>query len=186
MSSSYGAPWQISTMSSTSTGPFGNAPSHARFSRSQIGDRPLDRLPRDLVEPLHTLESRRNLVVIATDDRPDPKATHALDDSIGVGAVADEIAQHERAVVAGGRRQRRLERLEVGVNVAQDEIFHVPLISNPLEQPLHNFGSRPRGIDSDVRVGVCDAVVARRAVPTASDRRRAAVGHRVGPARSRS
>ena len=49
-------------------------------------------------------------------------------------------------------------------------------ISNPLEQPLDDFGSRPRGIDSHVRVGVCDAGAAGRAVPSAS--RSAASGRR--------
>ncbi len=44
-----------------------------------------------------------------------------LDDRVGIGAVADEIAEHERAVVGQilGGGEHRLERLHVGVNVAR-------------------------------------------------------------------
>ncbi len=50
--------------------------------------------------------------------------TDAIDHRIRIGAVADQIAEHEDRIVRAGLGQRRFERLEIGVHVADDEVFH--------------------------------------------------------------
>src|SRR5438477_497652 len=50
----------------------------------------------------------------------------ACDDGVGVGAVADQIAENERAIVAapGCLGEAGAERLEVRVDIGEDEVAH--------------------------------------------------------------
>ena len=48
--------------------------------------------------------------------------TNPIDDRVGVGAISDQIAEHERMIVRTRSREHCVERLEIGMNVADDEI----------------------------------------------------------------
>ena len=54
------------------------------------------------------------------------QAANAIDDGVRIGAVSDEVAEHQHGVVAlrGRRAKHRLERFKVAVNVAEDQIAH--------------------------------------------------------------
>ena len=52
--------------------------------------------------------------------RPD-----AIDDGVRIGAVADEIAEHQHVIVGARRGEHGVERLEIGVDVTDNEISHV-------------------------------------------------------------
>ena len=81
---------------------------------------------RDGVEAVGLVEPAGDLVVITANDDHLRKLLNALDDSIRIGAVPDDIAKDERTIVAADARVREagVERLLVGVNVGQDEIPH--------------------------------------------------------------
>ena len=88
--------------------------------------RPARRALGDRVEPLSLFQAARNLVVIAADDRDRLQRLYAFNDRVGVGAIAHEIAQHESGVERTSARVGKtgVERLEVRVNVGQDEVAH--------------------------------------------------------------
>ena len=60
------------------------------------------------------------------DDGGRSESLHALDDPVGVRAIADQIPEHERTIVRppGGISQAGLERFEVRVKIGKDEIAH--------------------------------------------------------------
>ena len=61
--------------------------------------------------------------MIAPDDRDRIEAADAIDDAVRLAAVADQVAEHEQAVpLAVDRGQYRLERVEVGVDVGENEV----------------------------------------------------------------
>ena len=64
--------------------------------------------------------------MIAADQPIRLDCTDFFDDGIGISAVANQIAEDERAVVGEilGGGEDSLERLHVGVNVAEDQIAH--------------------------------------------------------------
>ena len=68
------------------------------------------------------------------------EAAHAIDDAVRLGAVADEIAEHDHGVVAvrGGRVEHGVERVDVRVDVAQDQVAHA-LVSQPIEDAFNQF-----------------------------------------------
>ena len=50
---------------------------------------------------------------------------HAIHDRVGLRAVADQVAQHEHAIPPRrGVLQHRVERVDVGVDVGEDQIAH--------------------------------------------------------------
>ena len=71
------------------------------------------------VEAFGGLEAACHLVVVAADHRGRVERLHARDGLVGIRTIADEIAQHQRSVIAARLRvaQARLERLQVGVDV---------------------------------------------------------------------
>ena len=83
----------------------------------------------EVVEAVGGLQARAYLVVVAADERRGAERADAIDHRVRIRAVADEIAEHERMVVVAGRVQHGLERLEIGVNVADDEILQNPIHS---------------------------------------------------------
>ena len=94
-----------------------------------VGERlvgPADRRPGHGVEGVGRLEAGPDLVVVAADHRVRVEAAHPLDDRVRIGAVAHQVAQHQHPVVgdAGGGVEHGLERLDVGMDVAQDEVTH--------------------------------------------------------------
>jgi hypothetical protein len=64
--------------------------------------------------------------VIPADDGVRLQAADAVHDCVRVGAVADEVAEHQDAVVGNlaGGVEHRLEGLEVRVDVTQDQVAH--------------------------------------------------------------
>jgi hypothetical protein len=88
--------------------------------------RPLDGLARDEVEAVGVLDAARDLVVVAADGRGRREGAHAVDHGVRIRAVAHQVAEHQHALVpARGRRgQHRLQRVEVGVDVAQHQVAH--------------------------------------------------------------
>ena len=61
-------------------------------------------------------------------------------DGVRIGAVADEIAEHEHAIAAEAEAASTAsQRLEIRVNVAHHEIAHQPL-------SLPTSGIRPPGL----------------------------------------
>ena len=71
---------------------------------------PLRREPRDVVERAAVVDPARGLVVIAANDRERIQRAHAIDDRVRLGAVADQIAEHERAIPACLQAPRRAPR----------------------------------------------------------------------------
>ena len=94
--------------------------------RRQLLERPARRVTRDGVEPLGLIDAAGHFVVVAAHDRRRLECLHALDDGVGVGAVADEIAEHEGLLVAAGAGvvETGGERFQVRVDVGQNEITH--------------------------------------------------------------
>ena len=60
---------------------------------------PADGAARDGVEAFGAFDARADLVVIAANQRVRRERANAFDDGVGIGAVADEIAEHEDAIV---------------------------------------------------------------------------------------
>ena len=67
-------------------------------------ERPVRGALRHGVEAFRLFEAARHLVVIAAHDRHRIERLHALDHGVRIGAVADEVAEHERC---GRSRARR-------------------------------------------------------------------------------
>ena len=89
-------------------------------------ERPARRALRDRVEAFSLVDAARHLVVVAAHDRLRTQFLDACDHRIGIGAVADDVAEAQRPIVpAGGRvREARLERFEIRVDIGQDEVAH--------------------------------------------------------------
>ena len=84
---------------------------------------PLDGRPRVAVEQLRTQLPDGHLVVIAQDTgRAD--AREPLHDRIGLGAVADDVTEDADAIDRADRREHRVERHEIGVDVREDGQAH--------------------------------------------------------------
>ena len=86
-------------------------------------------MTREVVEAVRVLETRSNLVVIASNERRGRERPYAIDDGIRVRTVTDKIPEYERVIVTAGCVQHGVKRLDVGVNVAEDEIFQNPIHS---------------------------------------------------------
>ena len=69
-------------------------------------ERPLRRASRDDVEAFGFLDAAGDFVVVAADDRGRREAPHALDDGVRVGAVPDQISEHEHFLVSDVRPHR--------------------------------------------------------------------------------
>ena len=123
-------------MSSTISGPAGSAASHSRFSLVSVVVGPADGVARDGVEAFRALDAGADLVVIAANQRVRLEVAHALADGVGIGAVADQVAEQQDLVVAErlGLGHDGLEGLEVRVYVADDQVAHQ--VSGV--QPLHD------------------------------------------------
>ena len=78
---------------------------------------------RDLVEVAGVVDAAGRLVVVAADDGDRAQPANAIDDAVGLAAVADEIAEHQQAIPAAlDRGKDGLERVEVRVDVGEDKI----------------------------------------------------------------
>src|SRR5262245_12154924 len=86
--------------------------------------RPRDRVAGEVVEAVDVLDARADLVMVASNDRGSRQPANAIDDGVRVGAVADEIAEYEDGIDLSRSRERRLEGLEVRVDVTYDQITH--------------------------------------------------------------
>ena len=56
-----------------------------------------------------------------------------LGNFVGTGAVANNIAQVDHCVMLRRRRHARVERLKVGMNIAEDQYAQKPKITRPLD-----------------------------------------------------
>ena len=68
--------------------------------------------------------------MIAADDGGGRQLPDAIDDLVRIRAIADQIAQNERVIVLAGGGERRVERLDVRVDVAENQVFH--------QYPIHS------------------------------------------------
>ncbi len=156
-SSSYGDPWQISMRSSTIVGPSGRSASHARYAGRERVERPARRDFRDGVEAFGLFQPARHLVVIAANNGRRLERLHAFDHRIRIGAVADEIAEHQRALVPArlSLGQARVQRFEIRVDVGENEIAQrggILLRFEPIHQLLdERIDARAAGVEPDVR-----------------------------------
>src|SRR5262249_28604504 len=80
------------------------------------------------------------------------KRTHSIDHCIRIGSIANEIAEDECAIVHASCAEDGIEGLEVGMNVADDEVLHSE--ANPFQQPLDNLGDRTRRVDTHMCLAV--------------------------------
>ncbi len=85
-------------------------------------ERPQHGRARHDIEPLRLFDPRSHLVVVAANDRLRVQFAHAVDHGIGISAVSDDVAKHERAGVPPGPciGQARVERFQIAVNIGQD------------------------------------------------------------------
>ena len=109
-----------------------------------------------MVEAPDALDPRADLVVIAPYHCDVRKGPHAVDDGVRVGAVSNQIAEHEHGIGPAARLEGRVERLEVRVNVAEDEIPHRAASSelHPVEQPLDHIRHTSGRVHTYVGLGV--------------------------------
>jgi hypothetical protein len=84
-----------------------------------------DGVTGQMVESYPRFRRRRRPCRDCPDDGGVGERLHALDHGVGIGTVADEIPEHQDGIAFAGRGQRGLQRLEIGVNVAQDQIAHI-------------------------------------------------------------
>jgi hypothetical protein len=90
--------------------------------RRQLFQRPSHGVSGDGIEAVGRLEAACDLVVVPADDRQRIEQAHALDHGVGIGAVADQVAENQCAVVAAalGVGETGLESLQVCMDVGQD------------------------------------------------------------------
>src|SRR5687767_256733 len=90
-------------------------------------------------------EPGSHLVVIASNDLRRRHGLDAIDDGVGVGAVADQVAEDEHAIeaLAGGGGEHGVERLEVRVDVADDEVTHQKPIQASRRSTTSSTGREP-------------------------------------------
>ena len=68
------------------------------------------RHPRHVIELAAVVDAAGRLVVVAADHRVGLERLHAIDDRVGLRAVADEIPQHQHAIPRGPTRARARRR----------------------------------------------------------------------------
>ena len=89
--------------------------------------RPQNRAFRVVVEDGHDrVAVGRIFIVVALDERHDRQRAHDLEAFVRIGVVSHDVAEgkigvHRKLAAAG---KHGLQRLEIGVDVAQDRIFH--------------------------------------------------------------
>ena len=83
-------------------GPAGSARRYSRFVRRQRVAGPQRRHARDRVELAAVVDAAGRLVVVAADDRDRVQRRMRSMTAFGLGAVADQIAEHQRRVPAAG------------------------------------------------------------------------------------
>ena len=76
-----------------------------------------------------------------------------FDDVVRIGAVADEVTEHERVIVAPRGRQHRFERLNVRVDVAEDQVNHQNPTHSSSRSTTSGTGCVPSMRDVRFRVG---------------------------------
>jgi len=93
--------------------------------------------------------------VVAADDGRGLQGPDTIDDRVGLRAVADEIAEHDRAIPASlGVLEDGVERVDVGVDVREDEVAHLSADPEMVEDALDDFFRRRGGLDAQVRLQV--------------------------------
>jgi hypothetical protein len=106
--------------------PGGQVAQVGELCRRELLRAPEGGLARVRVERVHGHEAAHGLVMVAAHDHVRRERADTVDHRAGVGAVANEVAEYEHAVVrrrrAGGKdcRQGR----EVAVDVAEDQVAH--------------------------------------------------------------
>ena len=108
------------------TGPAGSDRRKSRFSTGQRLAGPQRGDARHVIEIAAVLDAACGLVVIATDDGDRIELPHEIDDRIGRRAIPDEIAEDDDMIPGAvwGGIEHRFERLEIGVNIRQDQVAH--------------------------------------------------------------
>src|SRR5262245_9577383 len=91
---------------------------------AQHSTRPLCREPRHRIEIFRRIDAGGHLIVVAANDRRWVDLTNALDDGVGIGAVANQITKYQDSVtpMLRGCLKHGIERLEIAVDVAEDQI----------------------------------------------------------------
>ena len=110
---------------SISIGPVRQLPEVFAVLGRQLLVRPRGGEPGHLVEVGAVVEPARRLVVIAANHRLGLERADAVDDGVRRGAVADQVAEHEDAIPRRGGGEDGLERIDVGVDVRQDQVAHI-------------------------------------------------------------
>ena len=101
-----------------------------RQGRQPGAGRPTDRVagpfrrgPGLGIEPVDLGTAERRRVVVAADaDRAD--LDEPGDDAVGIGTVADDVAEMPDGIDRAGVREDRIERHEIAVDVRQDRDAH--------------------------------------------------------------
>jgi hypothetical protein len=99
--------------------------------RRQLVECPLDRAPGDCVEAIRGLQAAGDLVVVPANECEGVEVAQAVDHRVGIGAIADQIAEDERTVARarGGVGETGLERFQVRMYVGQDQVAHCCALS---------------------------------------------------------
>src|SRR5262249_23505876 len=95
------------------------------FSGQRL-ERPESGVPRPCLEAVSLFAPPPELIVIAADQRQRLDGLDAVDDGVWIRAVADQVAEHEGAVIAtsGSVCDADVKRFEIGVDVGQNKIAH--------------------------------------------------------------
>lgn len=90
----------------------------------QYTARPLGSASRDGIKAFHIIDSAAGFVVVpAYEDLS--FLPHPIDDFVWVRSITDHVAEVPDGIVRGRGREDGVERVEIGVNVREDEDTHL-------------------------------------------------------------
>jgi hypothetical protein len=93
--------------------------------RYEFGGGPADGVTGQMVEAVHRVDAGADLVVIPANHGGIGQRLHAFDHGVGIRTVPDEISEHEHSIAFTGRCDRGLHRLEIRVDITQDQVAHL-------------------------------------------------------------
>ena len=153
----------------------------------QRGRGPFDGHARDRVEAVDAIDPGADLVMVAANNGRDGQPLDQVDHFVRIGAVPHHVTEDEDALVVIGGRERGLQRVEIRVDVADDEVLHGVAID--CQYPISTRSTRavaqqhrPRGLSrrcARARPGT-PPDGADRVAPSGEDPRRAGDAHQGG------
>jgi hypothetical protein len=94
--------------------------------RREVRSRPDRGQPRHVIELAPVVDAAGGFVVVPANHGFRCQLAHAIDDRVGLGAVADQVAKHEYPIPRPcGVIEDDIEGVDVGVNVGQDQVAHL-------------------------------------------------------------